>query len=154
MSGERRSQKIAEELDISSCLILGESERKSGGRHRGSILADTLEALAGAVMLDSSSITAQAVVGAWLEQAMFSASPEDAVDAKTRLQEWLQARGEGLPHYAVLEVLGSAHDQTFRVCCELRQRKLMTEAIGSSRRMAEKLAAAEMLEKLPLAMHG
>ena len=89
--------KIAADLDLSSCLILGESERKSGGRHRDSILADTLEALAGAVMLDSSISVAQSVVGGWLEQAMINASPEDAVDAKTRLQEWLQARGEGLP---------------------------------------------------------
>ena len=86
--------KIAEDLDISDCLILGESERKSGGRHRSSILADTLEALAGAIMLDSSIATAQAVVEGWLQESMLSASPEDAVDAKTRLQEWLQARGE------------------------------------------------------------
>ena len=78
---------------------------------------------------------------------MLRASPEDAVDAKTRLQEWLQARGEGLPLYTVLEVSGSAHDQTFRVCCELRQRKLLAEAASSSRRSAEKLAAAEMLSK-------
>ena len=145
--------KIAEDLDISSCLILGESERKSGGRHRSSILADTLEALAGAIMLDSSIASAQAVVGGWLQESMLSASPEDAVDAKTRLQEWLQARGEGLPLYTVLEVSGSAHDQTFRVCCELRQRKLLAEAASSSRRSAEKLAAAEMLSKLLVKTH-
>ena len=146
--------KIAADLDLSSCLILGESERKSGGRHRDSILADTLEALAGAVMLDSSISVAQSVVGGWLEQAMINASPEDAVDAKTRLQEWLQARGEGLPLYTVLDVSGSAHDQTFRVSCELKHRKLMTAAEGASRRAAEKRAAEEMLEKLSVTTRG
>ena len=116
-------------------------------------LADTLEALAGAIMLDSSIASAQAVVGGWLQESMLRASPEDAVDAKTRLQEWLQARGEGLPLYTVLEVSGSAHDQTFRVCCELRQRKLLAEAASSNRRSAEKLAAAEMLSKLLVETH-
>ena len=145
---------IAEGLDLSSCLILGESERKSGGRHRSSILADTLEALAGAVMLDASLETAQVVVGAWLEDAMGSASPQDAIDAKTQLQEWLQARGESLPQYAVLEVSGSAHEQTFTVCCELKHRKLVTEAAAASRRAAEKLAAAEMLQKLSVSRDG
>lgn len=145
---------IAEGLDLSSCLILGESERKSGGRRRSSILADTLEALAGAVMLDASLETAQVVVGAWLADAMGSASPQDAIDAKTQLQEWLQARGESLPQYAVLDVSGSAHEQTFTVCCELKHRKLVTEAAAASRRAAEKLAAAEMLQKLSVSRDG
>ena len=146
--------KIAEGLDLSCCLILGESERKSGGRHRSSILADTLEALAGAVMLDASLVTAQEVVGEWLADAMSSASPQDAVDAKTQLQEWLQARGESLPQYTVLDVSGSAHEQTFKVCCELKQRKLVTEAAAASRRAAEKLAAAEMLQELSVYTGG
>ena len=145
---------IAESLGLSSYLILGESERKSGGRHRSSILADALEALAGAVMLDASLVTAQEVVSGWLRHAMISASPQDAVDAKTQLQEWLQARGESLPQYAVLDVSGSAHDQTFRVCCELKQRHLVTEAAGASRRAAEKLAAAKMLQKLAVVPHA
>ena len=146
--------KIADGLDLSSCIILGESERKSGGRHRSSILADTLEALAGAVMLDASLVTAQEVVGEWLADAMSSASPKDAVDAKTQLQEWLQARGESLPQYTVLDVSGSAHEQTFKVCCELKQRKLVTEAAAASRRAAEKLAAAEMLQELSVFTGG
>ena len=65
---------IAKELDLSSCLILGESERKSGGRHRDSILADTLEALIGAVALDAGSETALQVAGEWLRSAVESAS--------------------------------------------------------------------------------
>ena len=105
-------------------------------------------------MLDASLETAQVVVGTWLEDAMGSASPKDAIDAKTQLQEWLQARGESLPQYAVLDVSGSAHEQTFTVCCELKQRKLVTEAAAASRRAAEKLAAAEMLQKLSVPRDG
>ena len=88
--------RIAQSLELSNCLILGESERKSGGRHRQSILADSLEALAGAVLLDASVAEAQQVVAGWLQESIEAASPNDVVDAKTRLQEWLQARGKPL----------------------------------------------------------
>jgi len=137
---------IAKELELSSCLILGESERKSGGRHRDSILADTLEALIGAVALDSGSDTALQVAGEWLRSAVESASPSETIDAKTQLQEWCQARGEALPEYTVVEVSGSDHQQSFRVCCRLPSRQRETEAIGRSRRRAEKSAAADMLK--------
>ena len=139
---------IAKAFDLSSCLILGESERKSGGRHRDSILADTLEALIGAVALDAGPDTALQVAGAWLRTAVESASPGDTIDAKTQLQEWCQARGEALPEYTVVEVLGSDHQQSFRVCCRLPSRQRETEAIGTSRRRAEKSAAAEMLSQV------
>ena len=139
---------IAKELDLSSCLILGESERKSGGRHRDSILADTLEALVGAVALDSSPEKALQVASGWLRSAVESASPTDTIDAKTRLQEWCQARGEALPKYTVVEVSGSDHQQSFRVSCRLPSRQCETEASGTSRRRAEKSAAADMLNQV------
>ena len=139
---------VARHLDLSDCLVLGESERKSGGRHRDSILADALEALAGAIMLDASLDIAQRVVSSWLEEAMRSASPDDIVDAKTRLQEWLQARGEKLPQYTVEEVMGGDHQQSFRVSCFLPGRNARTEATGSTRKGAEKRAAGVMLETL------
>ena len=139
---------IAKHLDLSSCLILGESERKSGGRHRDSILADTLEALLGAVALDAGPEAALQVAGEWLRSAIESASPSDTIDAKTQLQEWCQARGEALPEYTVVEVLGSDHLQSFRVCCRLPSRQRETEANGTSRRRAEKSAAAEMLSQV------
>ena len=135
---------IAKELDLSSCLILGESERKSGGRHRDSILADTLEALVGAVALDSSPEKALQVASGWLRSAVESASPTDTIDAKTQLQEWCQARGEALPKYTVVEVSGSDHQQSFRVSCRLPSRQCETEASGTSRRRAEKSAAADI----------
>ena len=139
---------IAKAFDLSSCLILGESERKSGGRHRDSILADTLEALIGAVALDAGPETALQVAGEWLRSAIESASPGDTIDAKTQLQEWCQARGEALPEYTVVEVLGSDHEQSFRVCCRLPSRQRETKATGTSRRRAEKSAAAEMLSQV------
>lgn len=139
---------LARDFDLSSCLILGESERKSGGRNRDSILADTLEALAGAVMLDASLHEATRVVNAWFAAAVERASPDNLVDAKTRLQEWCQARGEALPHYKVLEVTGSDHAQNFHVSCQLSGSRAVTEAAGSSRRRAEQSAATAMLIKL------
>ena len=139
---------IAKELDLSSCLILGESERKSGGRHRDSILADTLEALVGAVALDASPQKALEVAAGWLGSAVESASPNDTIDAKTQLQEWCQARGEALPKYTVVEVSGSDHQQSFRVSCRLPSRQCETEASGTSRRRAEKSAAADMLNQV------
>ena len=139
---------IAKELDLSSCLILGESERKSGGRHRDSILADTLEALVGAVALDSGPEKALQVASGWLRSAVELASPTDTIDAKTQLQEWCQARGEALPKYTVVEVSGSDHQQSFRVSCRLPSRQCETEASGTSRRRAEKSAAADMLNQV------
>ena len=139
---------IARDLNLSECLVLGESERKSGGRDRGSILADALEALAGAILLDSNLETAVATVRRWLGNAIEVATPEATVDAKTRLQEWLQARRDSLPVYSVIEVTGSGHEQRFRVECRLGGRKLRSEGVGSSRRRAEQQAAGRMLEQL------
>lgn len=139
---------IAKDRDLSSCLILGESERKSGGRHRDSILANTLEALLGAVALDAGPETALQVAGEWLRSAVESASPSDTIDAKTQLQEWCQARGERLPEYTVVEVSGSEHQQSFRVCCRLPSRQSEIEATGTSRRRAEKSAAEGMLSRV------
>ena len=139
---------LARAFDLSACLILGESERKSGGRNRDSILADTLEALAGAVMLDATLPEASRVVGVWFAPAVEYACPDNLIDAKTRLQEWCQARGKALPQYSILEVTGSDHAQHFRVSCQLSGSEAVTEAAGSSRRRAEQLAAAAMLTEL------
>ena len=146
VSGEALSR-VARELGLSDHLILGESERKSGGRHRESILADTLEALAGAVLLDDGTERALTVVGHWLLSSIEAVSPQDVVD-KTQLQEWLQARKEALPEYSITAVSGSDHAQSFEVQCWLPSRTLTTDAVGSSRRRAEQSAAALMIAKL------
>ena len=88
------------------------------------------------------------MAGGWLRSAVESASPTDTIDAKTQLQEWCQARGEALPEYTVVEVSGSDHQQSFHVCCRLPSRQCEVEAVGTSRRRAEKSAAAEMLSQL------
>ena len=147
VSGEALSR-VARELGLAEHLVLGESERKSGGRHRESILADTLEALAGAVLLDDCAERARTVVGRWLLSSIEAVSPHDVVDAKTQLQEWLQARKEALPEYTITAVSGSDHAQSFQVQCRLSSRNLSTEAEGSSRRRAEQGAASLMVAKL------
>jgi len=139
---------IARSLNLSECLILGESERKSGGRNRDSILADTLEALAGAIMIDATLAEARAAVAGWLMPAIEASTLDIVVDAKTRLQEWLQARGESLPEYAVKSVSGEDHDLRFQVECKLPERGVVTEASGSARRKAEQSAAELMLAEL------
>ena len=139
---------IARSLKLSECLILGESERKSGGRNRDSILTDTLEALAGAIMMDSSLSGARTVVSGWLQSMIEGSTLDIVIDAKTRLQEWLQARGEPLPEYVVTSVSGEDHAQCFQVQCKLGERGLTTEASGSARRRAEQTAAELMLDAL------
>jgi ribonuclease-3 len=139
---------IARSLKLSECLILGESERKSGGRNRDSILTDTLEALAGAIMMDSSLSGARKVVSEWLQSMIEGSTLDIVIDAKTRLQEWLQARGEPLPEYVVTSVSGEDHAQCFQVQCKLGERGLTTEASGSARRRAEQTAAELMLDAL------
>jgi len=139
---------IARSLKLSDCLILGESERKSGGRNRDSILADTLEALAGAILMDSSLSGARTVVSGWLQSMIEGSTLDIVIDAKTRLQEWLQARGEPLPEYVVTSVSGEDHAQCFQVQCKLGERGITTEASGSARRRAEQTAAELMLDEL------
>lgn len=141
---------IAAGLSLGDCLILGESELKSGGHRRASILSDALEALCGAVYLDSGFAEAQALVLRLFAQHLdHLPDPERLKDAKTRLQEWLQARARPLPEYAVLEEAGPPHARRFVVCCTLADAaEPSAQAQGESRRIAEQRAAERMLEQL------
>ena len=136
---------IARDLSLSECLILGDNERKNGGAQRHSILADTLEALAGAVFLDSNPNMAILTVNAWLCEAIKKASPDMAIDAKTKLQEIIQARHEPLPIYELISVSGRGHEQVFKVSCFVNK-LVFSEGIGSSRRRAEQHAANLLLD--------
>ncbi len=89
--------KLAVNFDLGECLVLGSGERKSGGRHRDSILADAVEAIAGAMLLDSNYATANRAVSRWFETSLDALELSDERDAKTRLQEWLQGKGYALP---------------------------------------------------------
>lgn len=144
---------IARELKLGEYLVLGAGERKSGGYRRGSILADALEAVVGAILLDSDVEHCRRTVLDWVEsrlQALSSATTDK--DAKTQLQEFLQGRGYPLPEYELLSVRGDDHAQQFHVTCRLSRPRLAVEGNGASRRKAEQNAATAALERLP--SHG
>ena len=134
---------IARTLNIGEQLVLGPGEMKTGGHRRDSILADALEALVAAIHLDSDFATCRAVVLPWFAPLIDALPPPNKVgkDAKTRLQEWLQARGKPLPVYAVLFEGGEDHARVFRASCMIGEPAISTEGEGSSRRAAEQQAA-------------
>jgi ribonuclease-3 len=140
---------VARELDLGSYLRLGPGELRSGGHARDSILADALEAVLGAVYLDGGLEAARAVMLQLLGERLAAMTSESQPkDAKTRLQELLQARRLALPAYAVLETRGDDHAQTFMVRCEVGALGLSVTAEGPSRRRAEQAAAAAMLQEM------
>lgn len=146
---EESLARLARELDLGEVMRLGESELKSGGFRRDSILADAFEAVLGAIYLDGGFDAAQATA-LYLFAALLADLPdaEALKDPKTRLQEWLQARARPLPRYAVLAEEGPAHARRFSVCCSLDDAEARTVAEAGSRRVAEQQAAAGMLQML------
>jgi len=141
--------RIAVSLRLGEFLRLGEGELKSGGNQRPSILADTVEALIGAVYLDGGFESAQSVIGRLYLSLLDELNPGRVEkDAKTRLQEWLQGRKKPLPRYQVIEASGAAHEQRFEVACEIENPALRTTGQGSSRRLAEQAAADNALKAL------
>ncbi len=143
---------IARELELGARLTLGPGEMKSGGHRRDSILADALEAVIGAIYLDSDFQTCRAAVLPWFESAIAALPPPHKVgkDAKTRLQEWLQGRQKPLPVYALLSESGEDHAKSFVVTCTLVQPPLTTQGEAGSRRAAEQIAAEVALERLKI----
>lgn len=140
---------IARRLDLGAQLTMGPGEMKSGGHRRDSILADALEALVAAIYLDSGFEACRAVVLPWFEDALAAlpvGKPEK--DAKTRLQEWLQARQRPLPLYELISESGDDHAKQFVARCSIQDPVLAAEGEGTSRRIAEQAAAAMLLEKL------
>jgi ribonuclease-3 len=149
VSGEALAQ-IAGELGLGEHLRLGAGELKSGGFRRGSILADALEALLGAIFLDSGFDAATAAVERIMAPRMSELPGADALkDPKTRLQEVLQASGLALPVYTLTAVTGDPHAQSFTVNCEVPVLGAAAVGEGASRRRAEQLAAAKVLDLLP-----
>jgi ribonuclease III len=140
---------IGREIEIDTQIILGPGESRSGGAQRSSALADTLEALIGAVFLDGGYDAAEQLMESLFAKRLESLDDADALkDSKTRLQEWLQGRGWGLPHYTVEVIHGQDHNQTFTVTCYVDEQQRQTKGTGSSRRRAEQDAAAAMLAVL------
>lgn len=128
-------------------LRLGEGELKSGGTRRPSILADSVEAVVGAVFLDGGYVAARQVVRALLGDALDTIDPSTpSKDPKTLLQEFLQARKMALPQYAVVATRGEAHDQQFQVECAIPELGIRSLGESSSRRAAEQEAARQAYE--------
>jgi ribonuclease-3 len=140
---------LAVGLGLPEVIRLGEGEVRSGGKKRPSILADTLEAIIGAVYLDGGFAAAQALVHRLYQDVEINPNmAATAKDAKTELQEWLQARKMQLPQYRVVGTIGAAHQQSFDVECVIGELRLSERGIGGSRRAGEQAAAAAMLQTI------
>jgi ribonuclease III len=145
--------KIAQDLHLGTLIRLGEGELRSGGSKRPSILADALEAVIGAIYLDAGYDKAASLVGRLFDKVQINPEmPAAAKDAKTELQEWLQARKLKLPAYEVMNISGAAHRQTFEVQCAVEQLQHNARGFGASRRAAEQEAALAMLKQLKTAV--
>jgi ribonuclease-3 len=140
---------VARGLDVGSVVRLGGGEARTGGFQRSSILSNALEALLGAVYLDGGMAEAERVILALFATRLDDLPDEEQlIDPKTRLQEWLQARGQRPPVYSVHEVAGEPHAQTFEVVCTIEGLGITAAGHGASRRFAEQDAAGRALESI------
>lgn len=141
--------KVAHELDVGCCLFLGGGELKTGGQHRDSILADAVEAILGAIYLESGIDSCRSRIHDWYRDRLDALSVHtEEKDAKTRLQEYLQYLGKPLPVYTVIGTEGQPHDQTLTVSCVVQGLSEPVVARASNRKQAEKRAAQLALNML------
>jgi len=144
---------IAQRIDLSQFLRLGEGELKSGGFRRPSILADTLEALFGAIFLDDGFDAARDVIRALYIPILDTVDPKTlGKDAKTLLQEFLQGKKLALPQYNVVATHGAAHNQEFEIECVVPKLDIQVFGTGGSRRAGEQAAAKLALEAVQNAL--
>jgi ribonuclease III len=141
--------RVALALDLPEVLRLSEGEARGGGAQRPSILADAVEALIGAAFLDGGFDAAREVVRRLFGELILSTETDNwRKDAKTELQEWLQARRLSVPAYRIAATRGEKHAQTFEVECAVAALGLAERGEGRSRRAAEQEAARRLLEQL------
>ncbi len=141
--------KMARQLNLGEYLILGEGELKSGGFRRPSILANALEAIFGAIYLDGGFEKCRKVILRLADPLINELPDAEALkDPKTRLQEWVQARGNPLPHYDLIGETGADHQKQFQVRCSVPGSDIVVDASGSSRRRAQQSAARLALAEL------
>jgi len=135
---------IATSMGLGDFIQLGEGELKSAGWRRPSILADTLEAMIGAIYLDAGIEPAHQFVLRFFEKQLNEIDPKIIQkDAKTLLQELLQSQKSDLPIYTVVSIEGEAHSQSFTIECIIKKSNIKTQGIGQSRRIAEQEAASK-----------
>ncbi|MCG3731416.1 ribonuclease III [Vibrio cincinnatiensis] len=140
---------LGREFGLGDYLKLGPGELKSGGFRRDSILADAVEAIIGAIYLDSDIEKVRRIVLGWYQTRLDAIKPGvSQKDPKTRLQEFLQGRRSPLPLYNVTQIKGEAHNQEFSVSCEVAGIAEPIIGKGTSRRKAEQAAAEIALEQL------
>jgi ribonuclease-3 len=136
-------------LNLGDYLILGEGELKSSGWRRPSILADSVEAIIGAVFIDGGINASGDLITSWFKDKIDAIDPNNIQkDSKSILQEWLQAKKIALPDYNVISIEGEAHCQHFKVSCSIPKLGLGIEGEGSSRKIAEQSAAEAVLKNL------
>ena len=140
---------LARELDLGEHLRLGTGEMKSGGWRRDSILANAIEAIIGAIYLDANLSTCRNfVLSLYHDLLAVLTTSNMGKDAKTDLQEYLQANKQPLPVYTVLAEDGEAHNRNFTIVCQINGLSQPISASGKSKRMAEQKAARKTLEYL------
>ena len=139
--------KLAAQLKLGDYIKLGESESKSGGYKRNSILADVLEAVFGAIYLDGGFEPCERVIRHVCDPFIAELpNASELKDSKTLLQEWLQGLGHGLPVYSLLKEEGPPHRKQFLVQCVNEAAGIKVSGSGRSRRKAEQVAAAAALK--------
>ena len=141
--------KIAFEIELGDYLYLGQGELKSGGFRRASILTDALEAIFAAIFLDGGFAASQRVILNLYHSRLNDKSLHSNLkDAKTQLQEYLQAQKQPLPEYILTKIEGEEHDQIFHVLCKIAGLNIVGSGEGDSRRKAEQHAAKELYKRL------
>lgn len=140
---------IAIELNLGDYLLLGQGELKCGGFRRASILANTLEALFAAIYLDSNLATCKRIILSLYHTRLHDQHIiSKTQDAKTQLQEYLQAKKLPLPIYELVQIEGEEHQQLFHTRCQVTSLRLQSIGKGSNRRKSEQDAAKEILRQL------
>lgn len=139
---------LAKEFNVGDYLYLGAGEKKSGGFRRTSILANTMEAIIGAIYMDSSMEICQRKILQWYGSRLIGLTIAGQKDPKSELQELVQARGLSLPVYKIVATHGKAHKQIFHVECTVQGLEIVCEGQGTSKQEAEQKAAKQFLTKL------
>lgn len=138
---------LAKHFALVDYLHVGLGEKKSGGLERTSIQSDAMEAIIGAIFLDSNFETCKSIVSTWYKSMLNTIQTGiDLKDPKTQLQEYLQGKKLPLPNYDIVEIRGEAHNQVFHVKCTVLGLKQTALGSGHSRRNAEQESASKFLE--------
>lgn len=146
---EEALARVARDIGLGDFIYLGGGELKSGGFRRSSILSDTLEAIIGAIYLDSGFAPAKNTILHLYQDYLLNLPDIDSLkDSKTQLQEYLQSKQLDLPDYTVIQTTGKSHDQIFTVSCNIESLKMHFNGTGSSRKKAEQNSAKKTLDQL------